>query len=204
LATQFWGANFKASTYKNRGKKYPEYLITRDGWTFLVMGFTGKKAARFKEAYINQFNRMEELIKSRYFAKIEYKPMMEAIKDSRASQGKRTNHFHYSNEELVGLGLWNIGKELKYIRDNKTYKQLGLSSFQEYTEKELDYSRRKAYNFIRVAEKYDVHSGAQIGNMGIKKLLELAKIEDEDDIEKYRKVKIIIKDILYCAPYKEI
>ncbi len=34
-------------------------LITKDGFMFLVMGFTGKKAARLKEAYIAKFNAME-------------------------------------------------------------------------------------------------------------------------------------------------
>ncbi len=33
--------------------------MTKDGFVFLVMGFTGKKAAAFKEAYIAEFNRME-------------------------------------------------------------------------------------------------------------------------------------------------
>ncbi|MGL9721986.1 Rha family transcriptional regulator [Symbiopectobacterium sp.] len=36
------------------------YEMTKDGFVFLVMGFTGKKAAAFKEAYIAEFNRMEE------------------------------------------------------------------------------------------------------------------------------------------------
>ena len=45
--------NFEESTYETeRGKEYPEYLITRDGFTFLAMGFTGAKAAEFKEKYI--------------------------------------------------------------------------------------------------------------------------------------------------------
>ncbi|HGJ5899410.1 Rha family transcriptional regulator, partial [Arsenophonus apicola] len=35
------------------------YEMTKDGFVFLVMGFTGKKAAQFKEAYIAEFNRME-------------------------------------------------------------------------------------------------------------------------------------------------
>ncbi|WP_041866759.1 Rha family transcriptional regulator [Sodalis glossinidius] len=35
------------------------YEMTKDGFVFLVMGFTGKKAAAFKEAYIAEFNRME-------------------------------------------------------------------------------------------------------------------------------------------------
>jgi Rha family phage regulatory protein len=38
------------------------YFMTRDGFTFLAMGFTGKVAAKFKEAYINAFNEMERII----------------------------------------------------------------------------------------------------------------------------------------------
>ncbi|EJH9580198.1 Rha family transcriptional regulator [Escherichia coli] len=41
-------------------RKLPCYHITRDGFAFLAMGFTGKRAARFKEAYINAFNLMEK------------------------------------------------------------------------------------------------------------------------------------------------
>ncbi len=40
-------------------RKEPAYDITRDGFTFLAMGFTGKEAAKWKEAYIDAFNRME-------------------------------------------------------------------------------------------------------------------------------------------------
>lgn len=43
----------------NKGEKQPSYEITRDGFAFLCMGFTGAKAAQFKEAYINAFNAME-------------------------------------------------------------------------------------------------------------------------------------------------
>lgn len=45
----------------NREK--PAYLLTRDGFTLLAMGFTGAKAVQFKVAYINAFNRMERLIR---------------------------------------------------------------------------------------------------------------------------------------------
>jgi Rha family phage regulatory protein len=44
------------------GATYTMYNITRDGFTFLAMGFTGKKAAQFKEAYIKAFNTMEQMI----------------------------------------------------------------------------------------------------------------------------------------------
>lgn len=53
--------NFQESNYSNeRGKNYPKYLITQDGFSFLAMGYTGKEAARFKELYINEFNKMRE------------------------------------------------------------------------------------------------------------------------------------------------
>lgn len=42
--------------------KYPVVRMTRDGFTFLCMGFTGKEAAKWKEAYINAFNQLEQAI----------------------------------------------------------------------------------------------------------------------------------------------
>lgn len=60
-SSEFSQRNFALSEYmSDRGKKYPQYLMTRDGFVFLAMGFTGKKAAHFKELYIAEFNRMEE------------------------------------------------------------------------------------------------------------------------------------------------
>ncbi len=51
--------NFAESTYLNaQGKSQPMQDMTFDGFTFLVMGFIGEKAAAFKEAYIDEFNRM--------------------------------------------------------------------------------------------------------------------------------------------------
>lgn len=44
-------------------QKSEYYTMTKDGFTFLVMGYTGAKAAQFKEAYINAFNRMESRLK---------------------------------------------------------------------------------------------------------------------------------------------
>lgn len=43
----------------------PYYHMTRDGFAFLAMGFTGKRAAQWKEAYIAAFNRMEEQLLAR-------------------------------------------------------------------------------------------------------------------------------------------
>ncbi|EDB5722004.1 transcriptional regulator [Salmonella enterica subsp. enterica serovar Rubislaw] len=57
---EFTRLNFKPSEYTDAtGRTLPAYQITKNGFVFLVMGFTGKKAAAFKEAYIAEFDRME-------------------------------------------------------------------------------------------------------------------------------------------------
>lgn len=48
-----------------RGKSYKEYLMNRDGFSLLVMGFTGKEALEWKLKYINAFNQMESFIVER-------------------------------------------------------------------------------------------------------------------------------------------
>ena len=58
--------NFAFSTYRSEGQRrdYPYAKLTRDGFTFLVMGFTGKEAAAWKEKYIAAFNAMEAKMRS--------------------------------------------------------------------------------------------------------------------------------------------
>lgn len=57
---EFTDRNFAASEYTDStGRTLPSYRLTRDGFVFLAMGFTGKDAAQWKEAYITAFNKME-------------------------------------------------------------------------------------------------------------------------------------------------
>ena len=56
---------FVQSTYLNKqGHSQPMYYMNRDGFTLLVVGFTGKKALNFKVKYIEAFNAMENQIKN--------------------------------------------------------------------------------------------------------------------------------------------
>lgn len=54
--TYFHESSYQAGT----GKQYPEYLMNRDGFTLLAMGFTGKDALQWKMKYIAAFNEMEK------------------------------------------------------------------------------------------------------------------------------------------------
>ena len=63
---QNWGHLFIASTYNDSyDREQKQYLLTRDGFTLLAMGFTGKKALEWKLKYIEAFNKMENAIKSK-------------------------------------------------------------------------------------------------------------------------------------------
>lgn len=58
------GQFFVSSTYiDNSGKENPLFIMNRDGFTLLAMGFTGKKALQFKMDYIAAFNAMETMLK---------------------------------------------------------------------------------------------------------------------------------------------
>lgn len=59
---------FIEATYENRGKAYKMYYLTRDGFSLLVMGFTGKQALIFKMKYIEKFDAMENHINTQQLA----------------------------------------------------------------------------------------------------------------------------------------
>lgn len=61
-ATKF----FQETSSVYRGREFPFYLMNRDGFSLLAMGFTGKKALQWKLKYIEAFNEMEETLKQGY------------------------------------------------------------------------------------------------------------------------------------------
>lgn len=63
---QFCGLFIESEYRASNGKMNKEYLLTRDGFSFLVMGFTGAKADEWKLKYIEAFNKMEQAIKNPY------------------------------------------------------------------------------------------------------------------------------------------
>jgi len=67
LSTAEFSALFMEGKYvASNGKKNKEYLMTRDGFSLLVMGFTGEKVLRWKLDYIKAFNEMEKELKRLY------------------------------------------------------------------------------------------------------------------------------------------
>lgn len=72
--TAFFKAHFQKSSYQDDyGREQPMYIMDRDGWTLLVMGYQDPKAMTFKIKYIDCFNKMEATIldKIKATAKLE-------------------------------------------------------------------------------------------------------------------------------------
>ena len=70
IPKEFNRLNFEPVEYEDKkGEKRPAYLMTRDGFTLLVMGFTGPKAMEWKLRYIQAFNAMEQTILQQLQAK---------------------------------------------------------------------------------------------------------------------------------------
>lgn len=59
----FWRLNFEPRDYEMRGKSYPMYDLTKDGFTLLMMKFSGPKASAWRERFIAAFNAMENFIR---------------------------------------------------------------------------------------------------------------------------------------------
>jgi Rha family phage regulatory protein len=86
---------FEESSYLNeQRKRQPKYIMTKDGFTLLVMGYTGKQAMTFKEAYIERFNQMEAVLRSLHAAKLEHPAFTEAVMLAHPEP----KHYHFSNE----------------------------------------------------------------------------------------------------------
>lgn len=66
----------------DKGREYPEFSITRDGFMILVMGFTGKKAMAAKLAFLDAFNAMESKLRRQVDAD-GWKQARLQLKDSR-------------------------------------------------------------------------------------------------------------------------
>ena len=130
---EFLLLNFEEQTYiDNNAHRQVCYNMTRDGFVFLVMGYRGKKAAAFKEAYIRRFNEMEEFIKYLLEARTEF-PL---LTDNIMLLHERPKPYYFSNEADM-LNRIALGKTAKQIREEHGLKQ-GTSIRPYLTTKQIE------------------------------------------------------------------
>lgn len=143
---------FYESTYVNsQNKEQPMYLMNRDGFALLAMGFTGSKALQFKLKYIEAFNAMEAKLKEQQEPKGDIKqfsefPISKALMDAKLSADIMVEYFSVDKgialaksisdiEKSYNVQLTNIKslippttEETGYLTPTKIGEQIGMSS----------------------------------------------------------------------------
>ena len=121
---EFTERNFALSSYKDAsGKSNKMQYMTRDGFTILVMGYTGEKAMKFKEAYINQFNNMEKLLHEKFVERQKGITVRHIVTDM-IKQSKENERMHGHAYSLYTDMIYKclFGKTAKQFRE-----ELGIS-----------------------------------------------------------------------------
>lgn len=119
LSTAEISALFYESDYKaSNGKKNPMYLMNRDGFTLLAMGYTGEKAMQFKLAYIKQFNAMEKALigklKEREKGIAVRQALTKALQQSNENE-RMHGHAYSTYTDLIYRSIF--GKSAKQLRE---------------------------------------------------------------------------------------
>ena len=99
-------SDFRASSYTSKqNKEIPCYELTERGFLIAMPFIGGEKAkdgqVRLVDSFIEYRERakQESLVQAeRDLARVEYRPMTNAIKSSKESEGKEAEHYHFSNE----------------------------------------------------------------------------------------------------------
>lgn len=105
-------------TNEQNKQKYPMYYMNRDGFTLLVMGYTGEKAMKFKLAYINQFNAMEKAllgkIREREKGIAVRQALTKAIQQSNENE-RMHGHAYSTYTDVIYKSIF--GKNAKQLRE---------------------------------------------------------------------------------------
>lgn len=107
VTKMFIESSYKAGT----GKNYKEYLLTRDGFSLLVMGFTGPEALEWKLKYIEAFNVMEKQLNELQAPKLPqtYLEALKALVKSEEEKQQVEKELEETKEELEDKNSF-IGK----------------------------------------------------------------------------------------------
>jgi Rha family phage regulatory protein len=118
---------FEESTYINeQNKTQPMYLMNRDGFTLLAMGFTGVKAMEFKIDYINAFNKMESKIKKSIAILPDFTDPAEAAM-AWAKEYKEKKVLAIENKKLEEENI-QLAAENQELKHDKNYLDLIMRS----------------------------------------------------------------------------
>ena len=121
----------------SNGKQNRMYYLNRDGFTFIAMGFTGKKADEFKLKYIEAFNKMEQIVRQELpqtpEEKLELTMQVTSRLNKRVDKAEEHIDFLMNKSEIDSTQRY----KLKHARDKKAVGVLNGKDSNAYKDKAL-------------------------------------------------------------------
>jgi Rha family phage regulatory protein len=154
---------FIESTFENRGKQYPCFLVTKKGCEFIANKLTGEKGTKFTAMYVTRFNIMEEREKA-------------AIGGKTAKSGKTPEELAAADKRATAMLLNAKNRAASFLQKlydragtKPEYQAMALSDF--YSEDGIHLPRmafqdmKQTYDKSAIAEKLGVYSKASGGKV---------------------------------------
>lgn len=144
----FFQLNFEPVEYTDsKGEKRPAYLLTRDGFSLLVMGFTGVEAVHWKIRYIEAFNALEAAARSNQAELARESGYRQGLDEGRASVAPLLDEVRGTTARQ----FWRLGPARKRrLRTAVRYRKMGLGI--AAIAKLLDVDNREISNLLDAAE----------------------------------------------------
>lgn len=90
-------------THPQNGQVYHYYEMTKDGFSFLVMGYTGAKAGEFKEKFISEFNKREMMLKDDDYILMRSQQILQKRVEAAEQRVKALEADNAAKEETIEL-----------------------------------------------------------------------------------------------------
>ncbi|WP_297984775.1 Rha family transcriptional regulator [uncultured Campylobacter sp.] len=128
----FTERNFPLSEYTDStGRKLPCYNLTRDGFSLLVMGFTGARAYKWKIEFIEAFNKMEAMIKAAKNSDLNLQSKFTEILSALKEKSNEADEYKAKYYE-------SLERENSLLRDRLRFKSQNLQKSTRLSESEKE------------------------------------------------------------------
>lgn len=175
---------YEETTFDYRGRKFPIYLMDKDGFSLLVMGFTGKEALEWKIKYIKAFNAMEQEIQHKEYQASLAKSSENALLRKKVEQLKKDKFDISIQVDLAIRERRNLETELeiqeKVINNiKKAYIEKFEKDKNNITNTEMDEWNKMRLAQLEVYIKSVIEAVKIRGSIGMKDIQRINKFVDD-------------------------
>ena len=149
--TNFGQSSFKIATGNGTVRNFPVYTLTRDAFSLLVMGFTGKAAIQWKLRYIEAFNTLEAAVLENRAELARESGYLQGLDEGRAAALPELKAAEARARLDTARLFWVLGPTQKRrLRRAAHYRDMGLS--QREIGKLMEISRRSVQELLMAAD----------------------------------------------------